>query len=107
MSNRREEFHYILVDILGTRGQPKSRVYFQPPETIKLKYPCIIYNRSAIDTKHADDKLYNHRRRYTVTVIDPDPDSEILEKILNLPLCRFDRHYTADNLNHDVFNVYY
>lgn len=107
MSDRREEFHYILVDIMGTHDQPKSRVYFQPPETVKIEYPCIIYNRSRIDTRLSDDELYGHVIGYMVTVIDPDPDSEIPNKILNLPMSRFIRGYTADNLNHDVFNVYY
>ena len=51
--------------------------------------------------------MYNHTVGYMVTVIDPNPISDIHEKILRLPLCSFDRHYTQDNLNHDVYNLYY
>lgn len=82
-------------------------VYFQPPESVKLDYPCIIYNRSSGDTQFADNKPYTFMNRYQVMVIDRDPDSEIIKKVASLPLCVMDRHYTADNLNHDLFNLYF
>jgi hypothetical protein len=84
-----------------------ENVYFQPPNNIQLKYPCIIYKRDFADTKFADDKPYNFKLRYMVTVIDQDPDSEIPGKVASMPLCLFNRFYTADNLNHDVYNVYF
>ena len=84
-----------------------ANVYYQPPETVKLKYPCIIYARSSVKTKFADDNPYNHQTEYQVTVIDRDPDSLIPGKIAELPMCSFGRHYTSDNLNHDVYNLYY
>lgn len=82
-------------------------VYFQPPTTYKMVYPCIRYKRNRIDTKYSNNRIYNNTVGYTLTVIDPNPNSELLEKLLLLPLCSFDRHYTQDNLNHDVFNIYY
>lgn len=84
-----------------------SNVYFQPPETVKLSYPCIIYSRSLNKTKFANDEPYNHQVGYTVTVVDKNPDSSLPDKIKSLPMCIFDRHYTSDNLNHDVYNLYY
>ncbi len=72
-----------------------------------MRYPCILYVRSGIEIGFADDNPYIHDKEYTVTVIDPDPDSVIPDKIAKLPKCRFDRHYTADNLNHDVFTIFY
>lgn len=102
MNKRRLELHSIFVTILGSRN-----VYFQPPSTIKMKYPCIIYNRSNANTTHANDRLYNLQQGYQVIIIDPNPDSEIPSEIAKLPYCRFDRHYTADNLNHDVYTIYY
>lgn len=98
----RLDLHDILKAIIGS-----SNVYFQPPEDLKMKYPCIIYTRNKIDTKYAGDKVYNHTIGYTVTVIDSNPDSLIPEKLLTLPKCTFDRHYTADNLHHDTFTIYY
>lgn len=99
---RRLELNQILIELLGTRN-----VYFQPPATLKMKYPCIVYDRNDFDPIYADDNLYKGTMAYLVTVIDPNPDSEIPDKVRTLPLCRFVRHYTSDNLNHDVFNVYY
>lgn len=100
--NKRLELHNKLKEILGS-----SFVYFQPPESIRLSYPCIIYSINRIDTKHADNKPYLNTKSYTVTIIDKDPDSIIPDKFLNLPLCKFDRFFTSDNLNHWVFNLYY
>lgn len=100
--SRRLELHDIFVRLLGLQN-----VYFQPPATVKMSYPCIVYRRSRPEVRHADDGIYSSREGYTVTVIDPNPDSEIPEKVMLLPLCRFDRHFTADNLNHDVFTIYY
>lgn len=84
-----------------------DHVYFQPPTNVQLQYPCIIYKRDFADTKFADDQPYSYMTRYMVTVIDPDPDSDIPGKVASIPRSLFNRFYTADNLNHDVFNVYY
>ena len=82
-------------------------VYFQPPTNVRLIYPCIIYKRDFAATKFADDKPYNNTLRYMVTVIDRDPDSEIPAQLAALPLSLFNRFYTADDLNHDVYSVYF
>lgn len=99
---QRIDLHEVLIGVLGARN-----VYFQPPESIKLIYPCIIYGWSSNDTKFADDGPYFHKRRYTVTVIDKNPDSEIPDKLARLQLCVLNRCYIADNLNHYVFTLYY
>lgn len=98
----RLELHQVLVSILGS-----SQVYFQPPESIKMVYPCIVYERSDVDTKFANNAPYHHTIAYTVTVIDKNPDSDIPGKIADLPMSYYDRHYTSDNLNHDVYRLYY
>jgi len=84
-----------------------DHVYFQPPESKKIEYPCIRYERNDSIPLYADNKPYMVVWGYQVIVIDQNPDSLIPEQIANLPLCKFERHYTADNLNHDVFNLYY
>lgn len=84
-----------------------ENVYFQPPTNVQLKYPCIIYKRDFANTKFADDTPYAHKIRYAITVIDPDPDSDIPDKVASMPLSLFNRFYTSDNLNHDVFHVYF
>mgnify|MGYP003370725014 CR=1 FL=1 len=100
--NNRNKLHELLCETLGSR-----QVYFQPPESVKMKYPAIVYSRNRIDNEHADDGVYIQSPSYSVTVIDKNPDSEIVENISLLPRCRFDRHYISDNLNHDVFTIYY
>lgn len=100
--NRRLELHKLLVEILGSRN-----VYFQPPATVKMKYPAIVYNRNDFDNQHADNIPYVQKVGYQIIVIDKNPDSEIVGKVAQLPLCRYDRHYNSDNLNHDVFSIYY
>lgn len=87
--------------ILGT-----GNVYFQPPASVEMKYPAIVYKRSTIDNIHANNRVYGTSTGYEVTVIDRDPDSEIVQKMSQLPRCKFVRPYTVDNLNHDVFVIY-
>jgi hypothetical protein len=99
---QRLELQAILAGILET-----DRVYFQPPPTVQMEYPCIVYRRDYQLTTFADDNPYSLRKRYQVTVIDRDPDSGIVDKIAALPLCIYDRFYTADNLNHDVFKLFF
>lgn len=87
--------------------QETVKVYFQPPETVKMTYPCIKYELDGEDAKFANNKLHIRTKRYTVTVIDPDPDSLIPDKVGVLPMCKFNRKYTKDNLNHFVYILYY
>lgn len=82
-------------------------VYFQPPAGYKIDYPCIVYKRYEADSMFANDQPYLIVMGYQVTVIDADPDSEIPDKVAKLPRCTFQRHFTADNLNHDIYNLYY
>jgi hypothetical protein len=97
---QRLDLHQILLGIT-------PNVYFQPPTNVRLEYPCIIYHRDFVDTKFADDHPYNHTKRYMVTVIDRDPDSELPDKVADLRMSTFDRFFTADDLNHDVYSVYF
>ncbi len=91
-----------LETILGSRN-----VYFQPPESVKIKYPCIVYDETRGQAFHANDYMYVHRRAYDVTVIDKNPDSEIPDKIrYSFARCDAGGPYKADNLNHWKFTIY-
>jgi hypothetical protein len=98
----RLELHALLLNLLET-----DQVYFQPPPNVYMKYPAIVYRRDYQLTNFANDKPYLHRKRYLVTVIDRNPDSDVPDKIAELPLCVYDRFYTADDLNHDVFKLFF
>lgn len=97
---KRIELHNILASIC-------QNCYFEPPANLKLKYPCIIYERNNNYTQRADNKPYIITTRYQLTVIDKDPDSEIVPKIEELEKCTFDRHFDSDHLSHDVFTIYH
>lgn len=81
-------------------------VYYQPPESVIMKYPAIRYSRYDIDNQHADNSPYIQSPVFQVIVIDADPDSRIVDAVSELPMCSYDRHYASDNLNHDVFTIY-
>lgn len=84
-----------------------ENVYFQPPENVKMQYPCIVYQRDYADTKFADNEPFSVSKRYMVTVIDRDPDSEIPDHVAQLPSCTFNRWFAADDLNHDVYQLFF
>lgn len=102
MSQRRLELQAILEKLLGSEN-----VYFQPPESLKMQYDCIRYSLSKIKPVFADNVPYQLHTCYQVIAIYKNPDSDLPLKIASLPMCSHDRHYTADNLNHDVFTLYY
>ena len=98
----REELQTIFEDILGSRN-----VYFQHPPDIKMQYPAIVYARKKLNTIFADNAVYITTPVYDVTVIDKDPDSEIVSAISALPRCSHERHFRVVNLNHDVFTLHH
>ena len=101
MANR-IELHSLLEELLGS-----SNVYYQPPETTKMKYDAIKYSKKNIMSVHADNSKYLMLDCYELIVISRLPDNPVIKKLLELPYCSYDRHYVADNLNHDVLTIYY
>lgn len=97
----RLELHAELVAALGS-----SHVYYQPPPTVKMVYPCIVYQRDNEDRTYADNHGYLMYDRYQVTVIDRNPDSVLWKRVLDLPMARFSSRHIIDGLNHDVLSVY-
>lgn len=89
-----------LEELLGSKN-----VYYQAPG--RMNYPAIKYEIDDIENTHANNWTYRVSRRYKVTVIDRLPDNPVIEKLLKLPMCSYDRHYVSDNLNHDVLTLYY
>lgn len=84
-----------------------QNVYFQPPESLKMSYPAIRYSLADFSRKFADNAAYLQKPCYEITLIDKNPDSKYVEKLLSLCFCAFDKHYKSDNLNHWVFTIYY
>ena len=99
--DRRQKLSKMLHDILGS-----DEVYYDPPESIKMKYPAIVYTRAKIDTKNADNRKYLIHDRYEVTFIHKDADNPLFDDILQMPFCSFDRPLKVSNLYHDIFTIY-
>jgi hypothetical protein len=102
--SRRLNLHQELLDFTGRPA------YFQPPTspTIKLQYPCTIYNLSDVYTNSADDQNYRAIRRYQVTYITKDPDDALIDEfLLHFKSISFSRHFTSDGLNHYIYDLYY
>lgn len=91
-----------LETILGSRN-----VYFQPPESIKIRYPAIVYYLANIAIDAADDTSYNQYNQYVMQYISDDPDNTVVSQLLQLPYCRFERRFVADNLYHDNLRIYF
>ena len=102
MGRPRSELQAILTTLLGS-----SNVYFQQPPTIGMQYPAIVYTLDNVRTNFANNFPYKRKKRYQVMVIDSNPDSLIPDKVGALQMCTFDRRYSAEQLNHDVFTIYF
>lgn len=99
----RLELHEELCSVLGSRN-----VYFQPPESIKMSFPCIIYHLSGDDTSYADNKIYARMKEYNVTVVDKNPDSTIADRLLDsIEYSSFLRSFREDGLYHYLLTIYY
>lgn len=91
-----------LEELLGTRN-----VYYQPPPTVNMQYPAIVYSRKRIKSIFANNKKYSKMNSYEIIVIDKRPDNPVIDALLELPYSSYDRHYNGDNLNHDVITLYF
>lgn len=102
LDQRSQELQAVFEEILDSRN-----VYYNPPASVKMNYPAIVFSRSRIDKKNANNTAYIRNYRYEVTVIDRDPDCKYIDSILCLPMCTFDRNFVSDNLHHTTFTLYY
>lgn len=98
----RQALQTMLEMLLGS-----DNVYFQPPPTIQLKYPAIVYSLSNMETVKADNDKYLMHKEYMLIYIHKNPDDTITETITKIPMCRFDRRYVSDNMYHDTYTLYY
>jgi hypothetical protein len=97
-----QDLQKILEEKLSSRN-----VYYQPPESITMAYPAIRYALTNINSTYANNRAYNHLRCYEIIVISRTADNPVVDKILGLPYCSYNRHYVSDNLHHDVLTLYF
>lgn len=99
---QRLDLQELLSEITGVEA-----AYFQPPQNADIVYPCIVYQRDDSHVDWADNLKYERAKKYSITVIDRDPDSLIVDAVEGLPYTRFDRFYITDGLNHTVFQMFF
>jgi hypothetical protein len=107
--SRRSQLQSLLENLTVTEELPdnKLNVYFQPPDEVQMQYPCIRYERDNATLKSADNVAYHWQQRYQVTYMDYNPDSDVIDKLMEFPYSRFNRHFATSGLNHDVFVIYH
>jgi hypothetical protein len=92
-----------LEKILGS-----NNVYFQPPASVKLKYPCIIYNLDTTFIRRADNKMFMSYNRYHVKHIFKSLEKEKKDTLLShFMMITHDNRIVADGLYNDDFTLYY
>lgn len=102
MARPRTELHTLLESILGSKN-----VYFQPPSNKDLDFPCIVYERSGSKNEHADNLKYIKYKRYTITYIDQNPVSPIVDELEDLQYCTAEKSFVSENRNHFPFTIYF
>ena len=100
--DHRLELDTLLRNILGS-----EHVYFQPPRSVRMQYPAIVYTRGRINNSSADNVIYKQDNLYTITAIYDDPDSDIPDRLSLVPRIRSERTYVADNLYHSIFELFW
>ena len=101
LESRRLDLQSRLESILGSRN-----VYFQPPASIHMSYPCFVYSLEGINNRHSNNEVYLKNYRFEVTLITKNPlPEEKMDEIERLPYCRLNRTFVSDNLNHFAYTV--
>lgn len=104
---RRLELQSKLEDILGSKN-----VYYQPPENLKMKYPCFVYEEHVNTPFRADNIDYLSPEEWDVTLIRTFQDREKINLIRDtirrkFVYCRWATHFISDGLIHDVYHITY
>ncbi len=102
MAKERKHLDIFLCQYLET-----ANVYYQPPESVLIKYPAVIYKLDDIQNITANNSMYMQKKAYMVTVIDKEIESELVTKMSKLLNCQFVNNFVSDNLYHTVFRLYY
>lgn len=79
-------------------------LWFQPPDGVTLKYPCLLYSPTNPTNFKANNKPYVIFHNYEITYITKVADHEdIIKEIINaVPYGHLIREFKSDNLYHTV-----
>lgn len=85
-----------------------QHTYFEPPESIRMSYDAVVYEKLAMEVRRANNRSYNIRDGYFVTVISRDPETTMPRRFQeHFERCRPERPFVQDNLYHFPFTLYY
>lgn len=92
-----------LESILGS-----PNVYYQPPSSTSLKYPCIIYELDNTNVKAADNNKYIKVNRYHVKHLYKSLSNELKDSILDsFMMVSHNNRMKVDGLYNDDFTLFY
>lgn len=101
--DKRIELHNELKTISGY-----TNLYFQPPDSLQMKYPAIRYYIRGLDYNYADNKKVIGKDRYEIIILNKKHDMKTVKKILtDFEYSSFDRSYISDGIYHYVLELYY
>lgn len=103
MARRSDSF---IADLESTNT---GKVYFQPPSSVHLEYPCWVVERAKVYQPKANNRTYLFQVGYRCMYMNRvEPDPEVLDMIpRRYECCQYQNHYVVDNIHHDVFLIYY
>lgn len=84
-----------------------ENVYFQPPASKKIVYPCIVYKLNNLNETHADNGTYRMMDEYNITYITRDPDDANIREIGKLQYCAMTNAQSSDNLHNYNYRLYF
>lgn len=102
MEVNRLKLHSILEEAMLSAGE-EPHLYYQPPENVKLVYPCIIYQLASFTSRYADNLPYHQYVHFDVTYITRSPKSYVPVELVKTMNFNFDRYFVADNLHHYAY----
>jgi hypothetical protein len=92
----------ILYDLMESCGET-PRLYYQPNESFKMVYPCIVYHLRRMGKQNANNHAYIETIDFDVTYITRDTESKVPSSLNAMPMMVFDRYYTSENLHHYAY----
>lgn len=85
-----------------------QHTYFEPTESARLKYDAVVYKKTDMNVRRADNKSYSVRDGYLVTVISKDPETPVPHAIQwHFSRCSPGKSFVRDNLYHFPFTIFY
>lgn len=98
-----DELRVLQTEILGYQ-----HTYFEPTEEVRMKYDAVVYKKTDMNVRRANNKSYSIRDGYLVTVISRDPETKLPWAIQeHFERCAPGRPFVRDNLYHFPFTIFY